>query len=310
MLDALLVPLDGSHFSEHTLPLAAALSRSSGATLHLAHVHRDHPPVHLLANTQFHFEGLDLEEYEERHRVEERDYLSGVAEKMKEETGLEPEQVLLEGEIVDALEGHARDIGARLILMTTHGRTGVSRAWLGSVADVLVRQTHLPVLLVRPAEGGNGAPAILTMKHLLVPLDGSELSERILPAVLEVARAMGSRVTLMSVVQPVVHVAARSLPLPAAHVEERKAKAMEYLGQVAESLRREDIDTAVRVVADTSPAAAVLSAVQSEGADLVAMCTHGHAGFTRAVLGSVADKVLRASPVPVLLERPLMEALG
>ena len=308
MFDTLLVPLDGSRFSEHTLPLAAALSRSSGARLHLAHVHRDHPPDGLLSNTQFQYEGVDMEDYEEQHRIEERDYLESVAEKVKAETDLAPELILLEGEVADALEQYAHRSGPALILMTTHGRTGVSRAWLGSVADVLIRRTHLPVLLVRPSDSAE-EPDATTVQHILVTLDGSALAEKILVTAQQVALAMGSSITLLNVVQPVVHVAARALPLPAGHLEERKLRAQRYLEGVAERLRREGVDVDARVVVDAAPATAILAAAQVVGADMVAMSTHGHHGFTRALLGSVADKVLRASQVPVLLERPTMNQL-
>lgn len=76
MLKSLLVPLDGSEFSERALPLACRLARTTGAALHLAHVHEAHVPDHFLSNTQFHYEGLDLDEYDERHRREENEYLS------------------------------------------------------------------------------------------------------------------------------------------------------------------------------------------------------------------------------------------
>ena len=309
MFDALLVPLDGSPFSEYSLPLAAALSRSSGARLHLAHVHHDNPPDGLLSNTQFQFEGLDLGEYEERHRADERDYLGTLAARLEKEMEVPPEQVLLEGEVVGALEWYAGERGPALILMTTHGRTGVSRAWLGSVADVLVRRTHLPVLLVHPPQADEVRSAPEAVRHILVPLDGSELSEKILGTVRKVATAMGSRITLAHVVQPLAHMGARPLPLPSGHVGERSRKAEEYLATVAGRLSAEGFEVDTRVVVDASPALAILQAAESVGADLVAMGTHGYRGVTRAVLGSVADKVLRASPVPVLLERPLTQHL-
>ena len=307
MFDALLVPLDGSPFSEHSLPLAAALSRSSGARLHLAHVHLDHSPDGLLSNTQFQFEGLDMGEYEDRHRADERDYLAEVARRLKDETDVSPEQILLEGDVADALESYALETGPALILMTTHGRTGVSRAWLGSVADLLVRRTHLPVLLVQPPEASRGQEARASVKRILVPLDGSDLSEKVLGTVRRIASALHSQITLAHVVQPLVHVAARALPLPSGHVEERRRKAEEYLAGLATQLGRDGLEADTLVVTDASPAMAILKAAETVGADLVAMSTHGYRGITRAVLGSVADKVLRASPVPVLVERPTMQ---
>ena len=82
MLQSLLVPLDGSEFSERTLPLAHGLAKATGASLHLAHVHVSHTPDHFLSNTQFHFEGLDLAEYETRHREEEKAYLGAMEDRL------------------------------------------------------------------------------------------------------------------------------------------------------------------------------------------------------------------------------------
>ena len=78
MFQSLLVPLDGSKFSERTLPLAHGLAKATGACLHLAHVHVTHAPDHFLSNTQFQYEGLDLEEYESQYREQEKNYLSQV----------------------------------------------------------------------------------------------------------------------------------------------------------------------------------------------------------------------------------------
>ena len=301
--------MDGSPFSEHSLPLATAISRSSGALVHLAHVHRDHPPDDLISNTQFQFEGLDFDEYEARHRAEEHDYLAVVAARMKESSDMAPEQVLLEGDVVSALEGHAKENVRTLIVMTTHGRGGLSRLWLGSIADVLVRRTHLPVRLVRPDPSESGEPVLPALNHLLVPLDGSEHSERILETVRQLATALGSRVTLLHVVQSVGRGAVDAPPLSPGVLEELERRAERYLSDIATRLAKDAVNAKTRVVMGASPATTILDAARELEVDLIAMSTHGQRGFTRAVLGSVADKVLRGSALPVLLERPLTEHL-
>ena len=115
--------------------------------------------------------------------------------------------------MADEIAEYAASVGADMVLMTTHGHTGVSRMWLGSVADALIRQTTLPILVVHPGEQGNVPRDVLSFKHILVPLDGSDLSASILGPATEVARATGARLTLLHVVSSTAVLGARIFPL-------------------------------------------------------------------------------------------------
>ncbi len=302
MLQSLLVPLDGSEFSERSLPLARGLAQATGATLHLAHVHVSHPPDHFLSNTQFHFEGLDMEEYDERHREEERTYLSEVEARLD---GAPVDSALLEGNVPDEIAQHAESVDADLVIVTTHGHSGVSRMWLGSVADALIRHTKLPLLVIHPGEHGNVPEAVATFKHILVPLDGSEASSAILRPVADVAKATGARVTLMHVVSSTAVLGARIFPLLPDDITTVMQKAEEYLEGVADDLREQGLEVFVHVEEHEAPARAVAASARRLEADLIGLATHGYGGLKRALLGSVADKVLRSSPLPLLLQRPI-----
>lgn len=305
MLERIMVPLDGSEFGEQALPFAAALSRATGASLNLCHVSCCELPTDLLQNTPFQYEGVDLSVYEAKHRESMRQYLEEREAAMKAEL---PDRrvcsALLEGWVTEALERHAREIDAQLIVMTTHGRTGMSRAWLGSVADSLVRHSHFPLLLIRPLdEEGKEFPRP-SFRHLLLPLDGSPTGEGVLAPAALLARSVGSAITLFHVVSPYRTVGARPIPLPAGDTEARRRRGEEYLAGVAASLRGEGVEVEAVVEAHASPARAILEALEKRGADLVSMATHGYRGVKRAVLGSVADKVLRGCTKPLLLVRP------
>jgi nucleotide-binding universal stress UspA family protein len=307
MLDSLLIPLDGSEFSEHTLPYARAVARASGARVHLAHVHVPHPPEDLLLNPQFQFEGVDMGEYDQEYRSEEKDYLKDVASRFKDQTGVEVVGELLEGDVLESIQSYADRASTDLILMSTHGRTGLSRFWLGSVADDLVRNLTLPILLVPPGEDETEAAADPHFDHILVPLDGSPWGESILGPALDLGWKAGARFTLLHVVPTSRVVGARTYPVPMGHLEERRARAKEYLSGLAERLSAQNVEVECKVVDHSSPARAILVMADAADVDLIALATHGHRALTRAVLGSVADKVVRASSRPVLVQRPPME---
>jgi nucleotide-binding universal stress UspA family protein len=304
MWDHLLVTLDGSDFGEHALPFAKAVAEKTGAALHLAHVHSYEPPTDLLQNTPFQYEGVSMTAYEDRFKTEEREYLTGkTAEVQAELADNKVCSALLEGYVTEAIERHAREIGAKLVIMTTHGRTGVSRAWLGSVADSLVRHSEFPLLVIRPLEDGGMFPSA-TFDHFLVPLDGSEVGEKILDTAVRLGKAMGSRFTLLNVVSPHITVGARVSPLPSGHLEQRMKDSESYLAGVAERLAGEGVEAQTRIESHFAPARAILKTAEAEDVDLVAIATHGYTGVRRALLGSVTDKVLRGSRWPLLLQRP------
>lgn len=285
MFKSLLVPLDGSQHSERSLPIALGIARASDAFLHLAHVHVPNPPDQLLSNTQFHFEGLDVAAYEEREREEEREYLTGLVNTL----GTDGDSALLEGDVVDALGTHAERVDADAIFMTTHGRTGLPRMWWGSVADALLRHTHLPLLVIHPGEAGHVPADVRTFRHILVTLDGSERAEAVLGPAADLAEATGARLTLLRVVSP------RGL-----HVLDGPE---DYLADVARRMRATGLRVGIHVRAAEGAAPAIARIGEEIGADLIAMATHGYGGVKRALLGSVASKVLKISPLPMLVQR-------
>jgi len=307
MLRSLLVPLDGSTFSEHSLPLAGRVARASGASLHLAHVHVPYEPESLLGNTQFQFEGVNMAEYDDRHREEERDYLAGLAKHFVDE-GLAADSTVLDGRpVADELSHYADEVGTDMIVMTSHGYSGVSRLWLGSVADQMIRHTELPLLLIHP-RSGEVAEGPLSIVHILVPLDGSRLAESVLGPATDLARATGARVTLTNVIRTPVPYGPGILALGSTSLDEHRRSARAYLETTAHALRRDGLDVGTHVAHGKTPAAVIANVAEDLGADVIAMATHGHGGLKRTVLGSVTDKLLRSTARPVLVMRPRVRA--
>lgn len=140
-------------------------------------------------------------------------------------------------------------------------------------------------------------------KRLLVPLDGSRLAEGILPFILQVAHPLALEVVLVYVVTPIAPPAIEGMThFTVYDVEARMNEAREYLAPVAADLRRQG----VRVTSDVrhgEPVAEIVTVARDSQADIIAMTTHGRSGFSRFLLGSVAEAVLRQAEVPVLMMR-------
>ncbi len=302
MQHSILVPLDGSAFSEHALPVARTIARASGATLHLAQVHV--PTVRQLTASE---PNIDAN-LEAEHRQREQTYLDAVPTRLGAAAELKLAPVLLDGPITDALAAYVSTNDIDLVVMTTHGRGGVTRLWLGSIAYALAHQITVPLLLIRPAETPPELTALRTFHRFLVPLDGSAVAEQILEPTLELARLMQAECTLFHVVEPLIlpgyspvgYVA--NLDIQANEALRRDAE--QYLGTIAQRVQAAGVPVQTNVVLDTQAAAGILRATGEAGIDLIAMATHGRSGLARVLMGSVADKVVRASEVPILVYRP------
>jgi len=300
MFRKILLPLDGSTFAEHAIPHAVQAARSAGAELLLALVHVQRVPV-----TTDHTLRHELQRWEEEYLVQEQRYLQDVAERIGREHGITPRTMMSTGEVDQEIERAVRREQVDLVAMTTHGRAGMERAWLGSVADSLVRGLEVPVLLVRPSDEAPVAPpGGVGYGHVLVALDGSERAERAIAPALAL-RGDGGRLTLLRVAAAPSAVTSPFLPHAAQQTREqqesRRARAAEYLEGQRRRLGDGDAAVETVVVVDYHPARAILKYALDHGADLVALGTHGRGPVGRLVLGSVSDKIVRASDVPVLV---------
>jgi nucleotide-binding universal stress UspA family protein len=307
----LLVPLDGSDFGEHALPLALSVARRLGATLRVVHVHV--PPWGMYGEL-----GGQYDETTDRIlRESDRAYLDGVVQRLAAAADVSLSSALLDGPVAVAISSHATATGSDLLVMTTHGRGPLARFWLGSVADALVRQASIPILLVQPKEVPPDLAQEPVVRRVLIPLDGSELAEHILEPALALGAATQAEYTLLRVVQPMIpggHIPAiakvsglREPLLKQLQALHRRdwTEAQEYLERVAERLRARGLTVQTRVVSQERAATAILEDASAHGADLIALATHGRGGPKRLLLGSVADKVLRGAATPVLVHRPV-----
>lgn len=295
MYRQIMVPLDGSRFAESVLPIALSLSRRTGASIHVVTVQEPIP-------------SFAYDEWETAAGEWSEAYLKSVLERFRTKAGGEMTTRLLTGHVVESLEAEAEERSVDVVVMATHGRGAFSRAWLGSVADAYLHRTERPVLLVRPEGDEAPAPEDFAVKRILVPLDGTDISESALDYAIEFGSLFGAEYHLVRVVPYPMQFTSPYLPhtmqMNQQFVTEAKAAADEYLEAQAGRMRERDLSVSFCTVVVPQPGHGILSELDEAGCDFLAMATHGRAGLTRAILGSTTDKVIRGTHVPILLHRP------
>ena len=285
----IMVPLDGSHFSEQSLPTAVDLATRWHADLHLVRVDED----------------LRNGTTRDVSRLVQESYLTEHALRLRIDSGLSVRVAMLQGEIASALDAYSRLRDIDLVVMTTHGRSAIGRIWVGSVADELVRHSSVPVLMLRP-QGPPAKRTRLNVNHILVALDGTRESERILEPALKIARLMNARLSIVHVYEP-------ELPTTYAAIVESQidngvdrildADAHDYVERIAHRIGEPDLRLETIVLGDSTAADGIVHAAARCKADLIAMNTHGRTGWQRIAFGSVESDVAAATHVPMLVQR-------
>jgi len=304
MFHSLLVPLDGSQFAEQALPLALSIANHAGASLELLRVHEPYAMQDASA-----FRPPYDAEKEAAFRDQQQAYLEAVVSRLQTTASVPVTSFLATGFVEDAILGRVQTKPADLIVMTTHGLGPLSRFWLGSVADELVRHGPVPIVLVRPQEVDRASRETPVVRRVWIPLDGSELAERVLEPAIALGCVTEADYVLLRIVEPCRWsergpLVAELLGTDHPQYEQRKDEARAYLDSVAERLHCKGLHVQTRVAVGNSAPAAILDAVGDRNSDLIAVATHGRGGLKRAVLGSVADKIVRGTLAPVLVYRP------
>lgn len=289
----IMVPLDGSALAERALPAAEHIASALHATLVLVRIVA---PAHIAAVPP---DGKTVARAEQETTGEElhaaRTYLDSVAAPLRER-GLRVQAIIQQGvagpTLVDLLS--ALQIG--LVVMTTHGRSGMARFALGSVADHLVRSSHTPVLLLRPLIEDRRCEQL---ELAVIPLDGSKRAE----TALDLAAALsGSLIQSIALLRIVPRQDGAAAP------ERAMAEADHYLQDVSQRLADQVAGRAVvrTQVMEGDPAERIIRHVEGN-CDLLIMATRGEVGVRRRIFGSVTDRVLHDSGTPLILMAPPSE---
>jgi nucleotide-binding universal stress UspA family protein len=310
MFKRILVPLDGSDRAEQAIPVAARIARASGGTVIL--VQATASPVDSRAEKK-----LLAEAYSENVIEEVKalaiNYLDN-ARRMAELVGVQTETRVVFGDVASSILAAVETLEVDLIVMCSHGYSGFKHWALGSIAHKIVAHSPVPVLALR-----DGGPTLATRSvSVLVALDGSPLAESVLAPVVQLAIALA----------PSMHITlhlVRVVDLPATYGyskfaanafvdqlrEDAKGEAEAYLAAVAQRLVDDEdaardltVMTSIAINPDIAEALVQMTeqVLHAGGRfDLVAMATHGRGGLQRWVMGSVTERVLHATRLPMLV---------
>lgn len=298
MYSQILVPLDGSKTAEAVLPLARCFAHSLQV------------PVELLAV-------VDIAEMVRHGSADQTsmirtmvgdatrrfdDYLERVA---KNFPSAKVHWTVQNGNAAEAIIDSAQAKKQTLIAMATHGRSGLDRWLVGSVTEKVLRGASNSTLVVRAKEEKNPVWGMATLKRVIVPLDGSELSERVLPYVEELAKGLDLEVTLIRVYGGLL-AAGDGFYNPGqidAFIARHRAESEKYLASKTDDLKRKGLNKVSFAAKEGLDADEIIAAARETPDTLIAMCTHGRSGVQRWTLGSVTETVVRHSETPVLVVR-------
>jgi nucleotide-binding universal stress UspA family protein len=232
------------------------------------------------------------------------DYLEGVAASLAADA-LRAYPIIRGGADAATIVEEAEKEPDTLLVMCTHGRTGITRWILGSVMDKVLQAASCPLLIV-PAREEEKVEPVLDLRTVIVPLDGSSLAEQVIPHAAALAQALNLRVILVRVTLPVEDYY-RAMEYPVAPYgdpsREIDTMAQNYFSQVREKLQQQGIAKVEVKILHGHPADAIIVFAQETPHNLVAMTTHGRSGIGRWALGSVTDRVVRYCGDPTLVVR-------
>ena len=295
MFKYILVPLDGSKLAEAAIPVAASLAQTLGAPVTLLHIIEEDAPPEI--HRDHHLTQAD-EAAAYLTNVAERDFPLGVNVDTHVHTAVVKD---VPGSIVE----HAtREFQPDLIVMCTHGKSGVRDLLYGSIAQQVVVQGLTPLLLIRPHSSTSTG---FRLDKILVPLDTGPTHDESLPVAQQLARAYQSKIHLLTVIPTFGTVAgetaAASSLLPAttsALLEIQVENAANDLQEHLDDLKKTDL-SATAEVARGDPVVEIVRLSEKLKVDLIVLTTHRKAGAAAFWAGSVAPNVVRRAHVPILL---------
>jgi len=293
--DRILVPLDGSDLAEAALPYAEGLAGKLGSTIILVFVSEP-------AGDQYHHMHQSyLQKVAEATTLGAERYLAN-----PEEKAIKVKSEILIGNPAEEIVDYAEEEDIGLVVMATHGRSGIRRWALGSVADRVVRATTRPVALIRAKDAHPDVREEGILNRILIPLDGSKESEAIIPYIEELASKLKAEVILLRVLEPSYCTCAydgySAVMYTQDWMESMRASAKEYLEKLGAQFEQRGLKTKSEVRIGLVSLEIIRFADEIR-ADLVAMSTHGRAGIGRLAFQSAADIVVREGNMPVLLVR-------
>lgn len=301
MIRRMLIPLDGSKTAEQVLPYARTFARGLKLPVELLAV-VDVGSLLTSVETARFFDNLVEEE-----SGKSKEYLEKIAARF---VGSRVKRSVEQGSAAEAIIEKAATDESTLIAMATHGRSGLNRWLLGSVAEKVLRATTNPLLLVRAVKEGESEEA--TFESVVVPLDGSVLAEHALPIATEIARKLQIEVCLLRAYGNPYGPFITGAGYYAVNQDELLAgvrdEARDYLEEKMAELKKQGVDQLSYLLQEGVAPDEIVSVGSHTPESLIVMCSHGRSGVKRWALGSVTETVVRHSSCPVLVLRPTRPA--
>jgi nucleotide-binding universal stress UspA family protein len=301
MFDPILVPLDGSLLAECVLPHVVAIARAFDAKVILLRVldkkqASEKAQLFDLVNWQINKTGAKL-------------YLEKISARLQK-SGLRIETAVLEGLVAESITEHAQNQGSKLIILSSHGRSGLSQWGISSVTQKIIFSAPTSVLIIRARQPATNDTLDQQYTRVMVPLDGSRRAENVLPMITHLARFHRSQVHIVHVVK--TPEMARQMPLEREDIElserivaRNREEAIRYLDQVRLNSPLEGIDVQTRLLTSDNAAAALHELAAKENIDMVALSAHGYSGYNQWPYGSMVNNFILYSQLPLLIVQDL-----
>ncbi len=301
MFDPILVPLDGSLLAECVLSHAVAIARAFNAKATLLRV-LDKDQQHVSAQL---FDLLNWQIY----KAEAAQYL-GKLDARLQKSGLHTEATVQEGSVAESIIEFAQSQGMKLIILSSHGHSGVHQWGISSVAQKIILSAPTSLLIVRAHQPASSEVVELAYGRILVPLDGSRRAENVLPMIAHLARFHKSQFHIVHVVT--TPEMARQLPpvqedvdLSNRIVERNREEAISYLEQVRLSSPLNGIPVQTHLLTSDNAPAVLHGLVEQENIDLVVLSAHGYSGNNQWPYGSMVNNFILYSKAPLLIVQDL-----
>ncbi len=304
MFDTILVPLDGSQLADCVLPHVVAIARPFDAEITLLRVLEKN---HAGTSAQL-FDLLNWQINKTRSVL----YLGKVQTRL-EDSNIRVQAEVLEGLIAEGITEYAQNQGMKLIILSSHGRHGLTQWGISSITQKIILSAQTSLLIVRAHQYKGSFDEITeapVYRHIMVPLDGSQRAENVLPIVTQLANFHKSQIHLVQVVQ--TPEMARQMPpvredieLSNRVVERNREEAERYLEQLKSRSYLEGITVQTHLIASDNAAMALHQLAEQEEIDLVALSAHGYSGNHQWPYGSMVNNFIMYGKVSLLIVQDL-----
>lgn len=304
MFDTILVPLDGSQLADCVLPHVVAIARPFDAEVTL---------LRMLEKAQA---GTSVQLFDlvnwQISKTRATLYLEKIKARIQAEK-TRAQTTVLEGLVADGITEYAHSHGMKLIVLSSHGRNGLTQWGISSVTQKIIMSAQTSLLIVRAHQDGIPSDELSERplyQRILVPLDGSQRAENVLPILTQLAQFHGSRIHLVQIIQ--TPEMARQMPptredidLSTRIIARNREEAGRYLEQLKSRSYLEGIPVQIHLITSDNSAVALHQLVDQENIDMVALSAHGYAGIHQWPYGSMVNNFILYSKVPLLIVQDL-----